>query len=187
MTPAWRSPDLCDVFLSCCETGLTVTEITDDPLTLSTGFLCAGARNVVSTLWAVNDLATSLFSIFYHRYHQGGATRVSALQQAQAELRNLTAETLTKVYQPQFIDFFQSQFTNANQCYKQAKEELKQYEKTTIEYEQCYQKMKQFGTIADRMRKVKSEIVNHISLLCQENQPFSHPYYWAGFICSGLR
>jgi CHAT domain-containing protein/tetratricopeptide (TPR) repeat protein len=187
MTPAWRSPDLCDVFLSCCETGLTVTEITDDPLTLSTGFLCAGARNVVSTLWAVNDLATSLFSIFYHRYRQDGATRVSALQQAQDELRDLTAETLTKVYQPQFIDFFQSQFTNANQSYKQAKEELKQYEKNTIEYEQCYQKMKQFGIVADRMRKVKSEIVNHIALLCQENQPFSHPYYWAGFICSGLR
>lgn len=187
MTPAWRSPELCDVFLSCCETGLTVTEITDDPLTLSTGFLCAGARNVVSTLWAVNDLATSLFSIFYHRYRQGGSTRVSALQQAQEDLRNLTAETLTNIYQPQLIDFFQSQFTNANQCYKQAKEELKQYEKTTIEYEQCYQKMKQYGTIADKMRKVKSEIVNHISLFCQENQPFSHPYYWAGFICSGLR
>ena len=66
MTPGWRLPQLSDIFLSCCETNLGVAQATDDILTLSTGFLCAGARSVVSTLWAVNDLATALFSIFYY-------------------------------------------------------------------------------------------------------------------------
>jgi CHAT domain-containing protein len=68
MTPGWRLPNLSDVFLSCCETSLGLTQITDDVLTLSSGFLCAGARSVVSTLWSVEDLATALFSICYHRY-----------------------------------------------------------------------------------------------------------------------
>ncbi|WP_257237068.1 CHAT domain-containing protein [Nostoc sp. 'Peltigera malacea cyanobiont' DB3992] len=64
MTPSWRLPQLVEVFLSCCETNLGTPSLTDDILTLSTGFLCAGARSVVSTLWSVNDLATALFSIF---------------------------------------------------------------------------------------------------------------------------
>jgi CHAT domain-containing protein len=69
MSPSWRfDKTLSDVFLSCCETGLGTPEITDDILTLSAGFLCAGARSVISTLWAVDDLATALFSLFYYQY-----------------------------------------------------------------------------------------------------------------------
>ncbi|NES64943.1 MAG: tetratricopeptide repeat protein [Okeania sp. SIO2D1] len=45
----WRFSQLIEVFLSCCETNLTLTQITDDPLSIASGFLCAGARNVVST------------------------------------------------------------------------------------------------------------------------------------------
>ncbi|MCC5605078.1 CHAT domain-containing protein [Nostoc favosum] len=64
LMPSWRTPQLEDVFLSCCETGLGVTEITDDILTLSTGFLCAGARSVISTLWAVDVSIKELFVTF---------------------------------------------------------------------------------------------------------------------------
>jgi CHAT domain-containing protein len=60
-----RYLNLHEVFLSCCETHLGTTKITDDILTIATGFLSAGARSVISTLWAVDDLATALFSIFY--------------------------------------------------------------------------------------------------------------------------
>jgi CHAT domain-containing protein len=62
----WRFENLAELFLSCCETNLSLTQITDDPLSIASGFLCAGARNVVSTLWAVDDLATALFSILYY-------------------------------------------------------------------------------------------------------------------------
>jgi hypothetical protein len=61
-----RYPHLHEVFLSCCETHLGANKITDDILMIGTGFLCAGARSVISTLWSVNDLATALFSIFYY-------------------------------------------------------------------------------------------------------------------------
>lgn len=59
----WRFLQLAEVILSCCETNLTLTPITNDPLSIAAGFFCAGARNVVSTLWAVDDLATALFGI----------------------------------------------------------------------------------------------------------------------------
>ena len=99
LTPGWRLPELSDVFLSCCETGLGLPQkLTDDILTLSAGFLCAGARNVISTLWSVDALATTLLCLFYYQYRQAGKDRTRALQLAQTDLRSKTAEEL----RPQF-------------------------------------------------------------------------------------
>jgi CHAT domain-containing protein/tetratricopeptide (TPR) repeat protein len=183
MTPAWRLPNLSDVFLSCCETGLSVTEITDDPLTLAAGFLCAGARNVVSTLWSVDDLATSLFSIFYHTYRQQGSCRVAALQQAQEELRNLTGETLTNVYQPQLLEILDSKFKQAETARKETRKKRDQEIKNSANYQQLDTEYKQYYKTANNIRNAKK----NLNYFCQQNQPFNHPYYWAGFICSGLR
>lgn len=99
MTPSWRLPQLVEVFLSCCETNLGTPSLTDDILTLSTGFLCAGARSVVSTLWSVNDLATALFSIFYYQQRQEGRNLPEALQKAQIQLREFTKLDLNKIFQ----------------------------------------------------------------------------------------
>ncbi|MEH2452688.1 CHAT domain-containing protein [Nostoc sp.] len=124
MTPGWRLPQLVEVFLSCCETNLCTPDLTDNIFTLSTGFLCAGARSVVSSLWSVKELATALFSIFYYQQRQEGKSRPKALQQAQIKLRELR------------------------------KDDLEIYSQTTV----------------------------------KENEfPFSHPVYWAAFICQGLR
>ena len=98
MSPGFRLPHLSGVFLSCCETNLGVASISDDILSLSTGFLCAGARNVVSTLWSVDDLATALFSIFYYQNRQQGLNRPEALKKAQITLRNLPGTTLENDY-----------------------------------------------------------------------------------------
>jgi len=83
-----RFPELSDLFLSCCETNLTLTPITDEPLSLAAGFLSAGARNVVSTLWAVSDQATSVFTILYYQYLDQGKTHPEALRLAQFDLRS---------------------------------------------------------------------------------------------------
>ncbi|MEA5566947.1 CHAT domain-containing protein [Anabaena sp. UHCC 0399] len=99
MTPSWRLPQLVEVFLSCCETHLGIPSLTDDILTLSTAFLCAGSRSVVSTLWSVNDLATALFSIFYYQQRQEGKNRPEALRQAQIKLREFTKANLQEIFQ----------------------------------------------------------------------------------------
>ncbi|MEH2149487.1 CHAT domain-containing protein [Nostoc sp.] len=98
MTPSWRLPQLVEVFLSCCETNLGTPSLTDDILTLSTGFLCAGAKSVVSTLWSVNDLPTALFSIFYYQQRQEGINRPEALQKAQIQLREFTKLDINKIF-----------------------------------------------------------------------------------------
>ncbi|MDY7007733.1 MAG: tetratricopeptide repeat protein, partial [Cyanobacteriota bacterium] len=85
-----RFPQLGDLFLSCCETALGNSELTDDIFTLSAAFLSAGASNVISSLWSVNDLATTILSYFYHRNRAEGIPSADALWQAQMELKELT-------------------------------------------------------------------------------------------------
>jgi CHAT domain len=75
------------IFPSCCETHLGTTKITDDILTLGTSFLCAGARTVISSLWAVDDIATTLFCRLYYQNRYLEDNRSLALQKAQANLR----------------------------------------------------------------------------------------------------
>lgn len=109
----WRFSDLAEVFLSCCETNLTLTQITDDPLSIASGFLCAGARNVVSTLWSVDDLATALFCILYYQEKQDKG-RSEAIRQAQFKLRNLTGDELYANYKRQLEEYFEQKLLGEN-------------------------------------------------------------------------
>ena len=182
MTPGFRLPNLSDVFLSCCETNLGVTGITDDILSLSTGFLCAGARSVVSTLWAVDDLATALFSIFYYQYRQQGLNRPEALRKAQNKLRNLPGKTLESDYKGELETNLQKQFEQAADKRKKGDKNRKRLFEGTPEYQRWDGEYKQWDAISSRIFKVKESL----KFLCRQDLPFATPFYWAGFICSGL-
>ncbi|MEH2113732.1 CHAT domain-containing protein [Nostoc sp.] len=166
MTPSWRLPQLVEVFLSCCETNLGIPSLTDDIFTLSTGFLCAGARSVVSTLWSVNDLATALFSIFYYQQRQEGRNRPEALQKAQIQLREFTEVDLNKIFQ-EVEAREKSLIVNRNK-----------YSSDSIEYQQW----KLEYTMYSKLNRVIKKIENST-----QQFPFSDPHYWAAFICHGLR
>ncbi|MBD2179615.1 CHAT domain-containing protein [Aerosakkonema funiforme] len=111
----WRFSHLAEVFLSCCETNLTLTQITDDPLSIASGFLCAGARNVVSTLWSVDDLATALFCILYYQEKQDKG-RSEAIRQAQFKLRNLTGDELYANHKRQLEEYFEQKLSAENKA-----------------------------------------------------------------------
>jgi CHAT domain-containing protein len=168
MTPAWRLPDLHDVFLSCCETGLGNPSLTDDIFTLSTGFLCAGARTVVSTLWSVNDLATALFSIFYYQQLKQNRDRSLALQQAQIQLRQLKKEDLIA------IEIVRQLQIRA----KELRKEREKYRPDSAEYLQCKSQHEVYAGLASWIYKILNE---------PKEFPLSAPFYWAAFICQGSR
>ncbi len=90
-----RLPDLHDlslaadlVVLSGCQTALG-REIRGEGLVgLSRGFLDAGARNVIASLWQVPDRATAdLMGAMYQALLEQGATPAAALRQAQLAVR----------------------------------------------------------------------------------------------------
>ncbi|MEB3828596.1 CHAT domain-containing protein, partial [Phormidium sp. CCY1219] len=90
-SPAWRFRQLEEVYLSCCETGLFLPRSgIDEPVAVSTGFLCAGARGVIASQWSIYDCSSALLSSLYHKYRQQGRNRPRALQLAQREMRQMT-------------------------------------------------------------------------------------------------
>jgi len=183
MTPAWRFPQLSDVFLSCCETGLGMIDITDDVLTFSTAFLSAGARSVISTLWAVDDLATALFSIFYYQEWQQGKNRPEAIRKAQFKLRMLTGDTLAGSYKPQLKEVLKQKLKETETLRKSSKAERDTCSSGSQVYRQLHEEYQKYDKIGQQIH----QSLKNLDRICQESKPFSHPIYWAAFIGAGVR
>ncbi len=72
------------VTLSACETGIGRISGGDDVVGLSRGFLYAGSRSIVASLWKVDDQATAFLMTSFYEHLQRGDKR-EALRQAQRE------------------------------------------------------------------------------------------------------
>ncbi|MEG3929545.1 CHAT domain-containing protein, partial [Microcoleus sp. T3_D1] len=193
MTPGWRLPQLSDVFMSCCETNLAKTEFTDNLLSLGTGFLCAGARSVVSTLWAVDDFATSLFSIFYYQYRREGLSRPEALRLAQMRLRTISGAELQQLYQPQIDALLPRIIGDLERKLNLVQEELEglesqqdKYKGGTAEYKELEEKLNKKTEEEVEIRKRKEGYESLQKNLYTMSNPFDDLIYWSGFICQGL-
>jgi CHAT domain-containing protein len=76
------------VVLSACQTALGKEVKGEGILGLTQGFLCAGASNVVSSLWKVDDKATGeLMRLFYRGMLIEGHPPAAALRVAQIRMR----------------------------------------------------------------------------------------------------
>lgn len=75
------------VTLSACETGLGQVASGDDVVGLGRGFLYAGARSIVVSLWSVGDEATSYLMLRFYA-NLRSADKRQALRAAQLETRN---------------------------------------------------------------------------------------------------
>ncbi len=73
--------------LSACRTGVSLVASGDEVLGLARGFLHAGARGVVLSLWAAHDKATAELMCAYYASMVGGMGRAAALRAAQKTVR----------------------------------------------------------------------------------------------------
>ncbi len=85
------------VALSACETGITdISTSSDEYISILAGFFFAGARNVLGTLWAVNDFSTAIFMIYFYEILLGEKQIpvALALKQTQEWMRSRTVADL---------------------------------------------------------------------------------------------
>lgn len=130
------------VTLSACETGVIETKVSPDEfIGLQTGFIQAGAKAVVSSLWMVEEKSTKyLMMRFYHNLNEGLSFSQALTEAQKWILRTATWEELGH--------FLKSYFSKSN--------DLRE---------------------------------DYLDICWKENpeeKPFSHPYFWAPFIYTGL-
>jgi CHAT domain-containing protein/tetratricopeptide (TPR) repeat protein len=75
------------VTLSGCQSGVSQVSGSDDLLGLMRGFLYAGARSLLVSLWNVDDEATARLMFLFYTYWKEGRSRSTALQLAMKTLR----------------------------------------------------------------------------------------------------
>jgi tetratricopeptide (TPR) repeat protein len=75
------------VTLSGCQSGLSQVTGSDDLLGFMRGFLYAGARSLLLSLWNVNDESTASLMVHFYREWQKGAAKSTALKSAMLAVR----------------------------------------------------------------------------------------------------
>jgi CHAT domain-containing protein len=95
--------------LATCETALTGnTHITTEYVGLASAFLKAGAANVLSTLWPVDEISSCWFMVRFYQALLAGASPAIALQTTQQWLRRVTwadlADWIRKLSQQPGLD-----------------------------------------------------------------------------------
>ncbi|WPR71889.1 CHAT domain-containing protein [Flavobacterium sp. NG2] len=77
------NPDL--VVLSACETGVGKLYKSEGAMSVARGFQFAGARNLLFSLWKVNDFTTSVFMDYFYKYCNKGESYFEANQKAKLD------------------------------------------------------------------------------------------------------
>jgi CHAT domain-containing protein len=162
------------VVLSACETGLSeITSNPDEFLGLPGAFTALGAVGVLGTLWPVSDAATALLIARFYELHIGaGLVPAAALAGAQAWLREATNEELIT-------------YTRA----ATAKGRLENRQLADIERALSAEALARSRnrsvvewTAPDGQRAGGAAT----GTPGQVARPFAHPYFWAGFIYTGI-
>jgi CHAT domain-containing protein len=179
-----RYPHLDEIFLSACETHVGNLTLTDDVATLTTGFLCIGARSVQSTIWSVSDIVTAIFNIFYHQERREGYNRVDSLKRAQVRLRNLSGDEFKLNYAQELHSLFSSELPALAEAIDQITAELEAIDMDLEEerWEKVAVKKSELCRIEARVKGELAAIADY----CTAQKPFESPFFWAGFICQGM-
>jgi CHAT domain-containing protein/tetratricopeptide (TPR) repeat protein len=164
------------VVLSACETGLyDIDRNPDEFVGLPAAFMQAGAAGVVGSLWLVDDLATSLLITKFYDLHLGGSggpvSPPTALRQAQAWLRNSTGTEL------------EAYVGSAVQHAKIDGTKLAEFNSVLTRGQRSTSS--RFAGLWEALA-VGTEPARRTSPAPRGRRPFEHPYFWAGFVYTGL-
>jgi CHAT domain-containing protein len=165
------------VVLSACETGLyDPSRNPDEFVGLPAAFMQIGATGVLASLWQVDDLATALLIAKFYESHFNGLAPPAALRRAQSWLRTATKAEL--------IAWAKSAARAAKldpRKLAELKDSLMSRNRADSRFGSIWRTLHDHrGTPAS----VQGAPAQHQDDL--QSPPFAHPYYWGGFVYTGL-
>jgi CHAT domain-containing protein len=163
------------VVLSACETGLSeIRSNPDEFVGLPGSFLALGAAGVLGTLWPVSDAATALLIARFYELHLGDQlSPPTALRRAQTWLREATSEDLTSYAQVAAARGRIERSRLASIEKDLSAEGLERSRnRALVEWIKPAAKQAKGRKAADAGKPIA--------------RPYAHPYFWAGFIHTGL-
>lgn len=147
------------VTLSSCESGINKNRPGDELMGLTRALIYAGTPSVVVSLWSVDQVSTSILMSRFYQKLKAGVNKAEALQQAQIELRKMTAQEV--------IDYSQ-----------EAKKRLSSLRNDL-----------EFYAFEKEMYQELQYSLEDLILICKVKESsdtvFSNVYYWAPFILVG--
>jgi len=163
------------VVLSACETGLyDIRSSPDEFIGLPSAFIGLGAAGVLGTLWPVSDAATALLiARFYELHLGGGLSPPTALHRAQAWLREATNEDLASYAKLAAVRGRLDRRRLAEIVSDLSADGLRRTRNSAL-----VEWVKPDTTKTRGMKVVAAG--KPIA------RPYAHPYFWAGFIYTGL-
>jgi CHAT domain-containing protein len=162
------------VVLSACETGLSdVTSNPDEFIGLPGTFTALGAAGVISTLWPVSDAATALLiAKLYDLHMDGGLAPAAALRAAQTWLRTSTGDEFSAYAQTaRAAGRLQARHLAEIKNELSPKGRARSRNSAMVEWVP-ESEQRSGGAITAGTQRVA--------------RPYAHPYFWAGFIYTGL-
>jgi CHAT domain-containing protein len=162
------------VVLSACETGLSeITRNPDEFIGLPGAFTTLGATGVVGTLWPVSDAATALLMAKFYQLHlDHRLSPPTALSRAQAWLRSATNDDLQTFAGQARARGRLSQDAFAGIARQLSAEALARSRNSMVV--QWVERTD--GPSGSTRRPAQDRLA----------RPYAHPYFWAGFIYTGL-
>jgi len=173
------------VTLSACESGLykvyPQNELPDSFFGLTSVFLGKGAAGVLGTLWPIDDRASALLiAKFYDFYRGGGLAPSSALRNAQTWLREATRAELVAYVKATAL----AQSTELGY--------LAPLQASLATRRTGFQRLaERFATIPSDGKRIEGPPITpepgrRSEEAPSDERPFFHPYFWGGFIHTGL-
>ena len=171
------------VVLSACETGLyDIIRNPDEFMGLPGTFMGLGAAGVLASLWPVDDRATALLIAKFYELHRGhGLTPAAALQRAQAWLGQATRAELVAYVQRAAAKNPEQALTFAGL--------QSSLEKRAAGFDVLAERLarKAVGGAGKPLGQTRTDQTkSQLDASSSKEKPFAHPYFWAGFIHTGL-
>ncbi|MFD1048568.1 CHAT domain-containing protein, partial [Kibdelosporangium lantanae] len=174
------------VTFSACETGLAEQAPGDELIGLTRALIYAGARAVLVSLWRVDEISTSILMRAFYRARTQGVDKVTALSQAQHELRTMTAadaitycqEAVRHVDEPFTIEQDIANLRFRARDFATAEAEYAALAERTPPDTPRYRTLTASVARARRARRVETTVDYGV-------RPYQRPYHWAPFVLFG--